>query len=237
MWTYLAILISLLIPIIIYIHKFHVYKINKNKTIEEKTHKEKIKEYKTETKEKVTKKEKTEAEIKYTKAISSLEDGDEEEGIKQLIQALALNPLHIKTSDTLAKIYIKKQMYSSASAILKQLINIEEKPEHYSHLGLAYYQQNLFEDAKYAYQQAIILDKDRPQRYISLAQVYRALKQPYNSIISINKALEYDSDNINYLLLLTELFNEVGDNKNAQKTIKKMDKINDVKLINEDLKS
>jgi len=227
MWTYLAILISISIPIIVFLHKLHVYKVNQNKVVVEKTQEEELKEYEAPQETKVTIEQENTSKMRYKKAVAALDIGDEEEGIKQLIQALAANPTHIKTNDMLAMLYIKKQMYSAASAVLKQLINLEEKPEHYSHLGLVNYQQNLFEEAKSAYQKSIELDPERPQRYVSLAQVYRSLKQPYNAIICANKALEIEEDNVNFLLLLTELFNEVKDSKSAQKTIKRMKQLNE----------
>ena len=66
------------------------------------------------------------------------------------------------------------------------------------------------------------MDPSRPQRYISLAQVYRSLQQPNLAVIAINKALELDKDNLDFLFLLAEIHNEMQMLQDCELVLKKI---------------
>lgn len=148
--------------------------------------------------------------------------GKDEEAIKCFVQALAIDCVHLETQHKLAMLYLQKQMYGAAAALFKELAAATQDPVHYSHLGLALYQQSDYEQAKIAYQTALTLDPSRPQRFVSLSQVYKAMGQIQNSIISLNKAIEIDAENLEYLFLLADLQVELGEIAKAKEIIQKL---------------
>jgi tetratricopeptide (TPR) repeat protein len=217
MWTYLIIFLAALVFVLVFLHRvFLMGKKAEKKIVEE------VPEEKADESVKLLKKDKSKAEALCEKGKQLVKAGKDEEAIKSFVQALAIDPNHADTQHELAMLYLNKQMYSSAAALFKQLAEALENPIHYSHLGFALYQQNQFEEAKNAYQQAIVLDPSRPQRFISLAQVYRSLKQPDLSIIAINKALELDKDNLDFLFLLAELHNDLQKIEDCKLVLKKI---------------
>lgn len=151
-----------------------------------------------------------------------INSGKDEEAIKCFVQALSINSQHPETQQRLALLYLQKQMYSAAAALFQQLAQQTNDPMHYSHWGLALYQQSDFENAKVAYQTAVDLDPSRPQRFISLSQVYKALGQLANAIIATNKALEIDEKNIEYFYQLADLQAESGNYIAARETLEKL---------------
>ncbi len=206
MWTYLVIFFSLIVVVWVFARKAYLF-CKGNEVVEEKAV--------CETEDEVEKSQlssKDEDEIKNLcrKAEANLKAGKEEEAIKYFVQALAVDGSHLDTQQKLAMLYLQKQMYVAASALFENLGHLTSDPVHYSHLGLSLFQQNLFEEAKAAYQKAVDLDPSRPARYVSLAQVYKALSQPQNAIIAVNKALELDEDNEDYVLFLKEIEEELG---------------------------
>lgn len=156
------------------------------------------------------------------KAESALKVGKEEEAIKYFVQALAIDELHIETQHKLAMLYMKKEMFSAAAALFKSLGDISGEAVHYSHQGLALYQQNLFEEAKVAYQKAVDLDPSRPERFVSLAQVYRSLGQLNNAVVALNKAVEVEEENLDFLFLLIDLQAELGNFDEALEIVGKV---------------
>ena len=157
---------------------------------------------------KLSKSEKGESSALYEKGEALLVGGNDEEAIKCFVQVLAIDPGHLETLEKLAMLYLQKQMYSAACAFLKQLGEITQEAVHYSHLGLAHFQQAEYELAREAYQKALELDGSRPQRYVSLSQVYKALGNMQNAIIALNKALEMDGENIDFMFLMADLYLE-----------------------------
>ncbi|MFH1284792.1 MAG: tetratricopeptide repeat protein [Candidatus Peregrinibacteria bacterium] len=153
----------------------------------------------------------------YKKGESALKSGSEDRAIKYFVQALALDEFHVDTLQKLAILYMQKQMHGAAAALFKNLGKLTGDAVHYSHLGLALYQQGLFEEARDAYQKAIKLDPSRPQRFVSLAQVYRSLGQLNNSLIAMNKALDADSENIDYMLFIADVQVELKNYEESEK--------------------
>ena len=207
MWTYLLILLAGTALLVIFARRAVLFSRKKNapKKKPDEAPKEKAVNA-----EKVGRKEAVEVGALFQKGEALLKAGKEEEAIKLFVQALAINPAHLETQQKLAMLYMQKQMYAAASALFRALAEQTKDPLHYSHLGLAMFQQSIFEEARDAYQKAVELDPTRPQRFASLAQVYRKLGETQNAIIALNKALDIDSKNLEFLLLLGDLQVEVG---------------------------
>ena len=123
--------------------------------------------------------------------------------------------MHQETQNKLAMLYMQKQMFSAAAALFKSLGDVTGEAVHYSHQGLALFQQNLFEEARDAYQKAVDLDPARPNRFVSLAQVYRSMGQLSNAVVALNKAIEIDNENVEYLFLLVDIQSELENYEEA----------------------
>ncbi len=157
----------------------------------------------------LSRKDRSLAESLYEKGGRLLSVGKEEDAIKCFVQVLSLDPAHKETLHRLGVLYLQKQMFGPATALFQQLSEISPDPLHFSHLGLALFNQSDFENAKIAYQKALELDSSRPQRFVSLSQVYRALDMPLHSIIALNKAIELEDENIETLFLLADAKMEI----------------------------
>ncbi|MBI5753926.1 tetratricopeptide repeat protein [Candidatus Peregrinibacteria bacterium] len=227
MWTYLAIFFSAAVVVGVFMHRVFA---NKKKLVQEvaveaaeaeKAAKE-AEESEEERKIRLSREQKDEVESLCKRGESLISSGKDEEAVKCFVQALSINAQHPETQQRLALLYLQKQMYSAAAALFQQLAEQTKDPVHYSHWGLTLYQQSDFENAKIAYQTAVDLDPSRPQRFVSLAQVYKALGQLGNAIIAVNKALEIEQENLEFLYLLADLQVEAGNYLAARESLEKL---------------
>lgn len=168
-------------------------------------------------KQRISKADRAKAESLYKRGELLMKAGKEDDAIKSFVQALAIDALHQETQHKLAILYFQKQMYGAAAALFKQLSEMEPDPVHLSHLGLSLFHQSDFENAKIAYQKALGMDNSRPQRFVSLAQVYRSLGQLQHAIIALNKAIGLEEENLSFLFLLADIQMEVGSFAAAEK--------------------
>lgn len=239
MWTYLAILFSLLILVSVFGRRIYLYvrrRSDLKKTDVDKANEKVVagdEEIKENTK-KLSKSDETEVGELCKSAQSALRVGKEDEAIKFFVQALAIDELHVETQLKLAMLYMKKKMFSAAAALFKSLGDITGEAVHYSHQGLALFQQSLFEEAKNAYQKAVGLDPSRPQRFVSLAQVYRSLGRLNNAVVALNKALEIEAENLDFLFLLIDVQAELG---NYDEALEIVGKVLEIEPKNEEAKS
>lgn len=171
---------------------------------------------------KINRNEKAKANSLYEKAKAHVKSGKEEEAIKLFVQVLAIDEGHLETQHELAVLYLNKQMFSPAAALFKQLGEATNDPVHYSHLGFAQYQQNEFDEALRAYQKAVDLDDSRAQRFVSLAQVYRAMGNLTGAIVAMNKAIELEPENVDFLFLLADLKIEAEQKEEASLVLSKI---------------
>ncbi len=222
MWTYLLLFLSISLFVGVFAHRAYYLNVKKNTPAPEKKSLIDEEPLEIDDTKKLSKQEKIDISALCEKADIKLKVGDEEEAIKLLVQAMSIDPANIEAQQKLAMLYMQKQMYSSAAALFKQLGDLTGDAVHYSNLGLALYQQQEFEAAKEAYQRAVILDPSRPQRFISLAQVYRSLDQVSNAIVAANKAHNMDPENIDFLFLIADL---QMDSKNYEESLNALKKI------------
>ncbi|MCK9186526.1 tetratricopeptide repeat protein [Candidatus Gracilibacteria bacterium] len=222
MLTYLLLFLSVSVFIGVFAHRVYALNIKKNTPPPEKKSLIDEEPLDIDENKKLSKQEKSEISILCEKADIKLKVGEEEEAIKLLVQAMAIDPANIEAQQKLAMLYMQKQMYAAAAALFKQLGELTNDAVHYSNLGLALYQQQEFEAAKEAYQRAVVLDSSRPQRFISLAQVYRSLNQLSNAIVAANKANEMDSQNIDFLFLIADLQMDAENHEESMNALKKI---------------
>lgn len=212
MWTYLLILFSLGLILGVFIRKFVLLQ-KRGPEVKIKIEEEAVKDG--EAREKVSTSDLKEVESLCRRAEALLKSGKDEEAIKCLVQALVIDEKNLTAQEKLAMLYLQKEMFGAAAALFRQLGELTDDAVHYSHLGLALYQQSDFPGARDAYQKAVILDDSRPRRFVSLAQVYRSLGQSYHAMMALNKALEIDEHNFDFLFLLANLYVDLGDLEKA----------------------
>lgn len=220
MWTYLVILVSLSVLFGVFVRRFYLVSKGSPPVTEEPVKEDFVEDV--EDIEKVSKADKKSVEDLCEKAEIKAKTGNEDEAIKLLVQALAIDKIHIEAQHRLALLYMGKKMHNAAAALFESLGKITNDPVHYSHLGLALYQQGDNEAAKNAYQTAVSLDPSRPQRFVSLSQVYRSLGQLQNAIVALNKAMELDAENLDFLFLLADLQAEMGNTDEAKDILKRI---------------
>lgn len=219
MWTYLTIFLSLTAIFIVFLRRSLL---NNRANSLATAPVEEIAVEEPEDPEKASKSDRAKAQALCDQAESFLKAGKDDEAIKCLVQALALDELHQETQYRLAMLYLQKQVFSAAAALFEQLAISTADPVLYSHLGLALYQQGEMEGAKSAYQKAVELDDSRPQRFVSLAQVYKSLGQMNNAVVALVKAVEADEENLDYLLLLAELQVALGHKVEGMEIVKRI---------------
>lgn len=231
MWTYLVIFLSVIVFLGVFVRRLFLYiKKDDHKNdpvlpVEEEPLQDNQK--------RISKTDKDLVEDLCKEGDSKLKSGKEEEAIKLFVQALAINACHLETQQKLAMLYMEKQMFAAAAALFKGLSELTGEAVHYSHLGLALFQQNLFEEAKVAYQKAVDVDPSRPQRFASLAQVYRSLGQLQGAVIALNKAVELDNANLDFLFMLIDIQAEL---KNLDQAIEIAKRILETDPKNEEAK-
>lgn len=224
MWTYFVIFLSLALLVIVFIYRAVLFykKLHGGSVPDETKDVPSEGDSDADAKIKLSREEKEKAEALCKRGEALINAGKDEEAIKCFVQALSIDGAHLDTQQKLALLYLQKQMYSAAAALFQQLAQQTNDPMHFSHLGLSFYQQSDFENAKIAYQTAVDLDPSRPQRFVSLSQVYRSLGQLANAIIAVNKAVEIDQANVEFLYLLADLQIEAGNLVAAKETLNKL---------------
>jgi len=204
MFTYLIIFLSLFGVLAIFVRRSYLV-FRKKEEISDKALSQPVVEPQHEQKKRVPRDKKVEMQKLYERAQAHVKKCNPKEAIKTLIKALAIDPDYMDAQKELGRLYLEHQTWGKAAAVYKYLVEKTNDPVDYSHLGLASYNAGELEDAANAYQQAVTLDPQRAPRYVSLAQVYRDLKRDQLALISINKALELDPSNIDYLILAADI--------------------------------
>lgn len=132
--------------------------------------------------------------------------GNDEEGMKTLIQVISLDENHRKGNELLAKLYLKHGYQKKAELIYKHLIVLYPfDPEYYSQLAHCFFQRHQFKAAERYYQKALSLDKNNPFRYINIGNVYATRKDYAGALEYYNKAHRLDVRNIELMFLMTEM--------------------------------
>lgn len=222
MWTYLLLFLSVITILSVFVYR--IIFVIRNKDLVKNTVNSRTDDLAVVLKKKVklSRKQKEEVKELYKKGANFLENGKEEEAIKCFVQALTIDSKHEDSMNKLGVLYMHKQMYSAACAIFKELCESYENSVYLSHLGLALYNLQDYERSLDAYKRAVMLDYSRSQRFVSLCQVYRALNNNRMALISLNKALEIEKDNLEYMFLLSEILFEMDKFEEAKDVIRKI---------------
>jgi len=153
----------------------------------------------------------TQIKILYTQAVMHYENGDLEEASEHLIKVLQIDDTHTDSNLKLGLIFLKKGLFDKAESVFKKLITqTDNDPVLHSNLGRALYEQKKFDEALDAYLKSISLDKTRAARYLSTAEVYKALSEPLKAEEMYKKACDLAPENADFLLTFAHFEMELG---------------------------
>ena len=107
----------------------------------------------------------------------------------------------------------------------RELIGKRDDVTFHSNLGLAYYRQGKFVEACQAYQEALNLDPQTPERSAALARACIAAQRYDNAAPLLEKALARLSKDTELLHLLAECYVQMGDNAKAEEAYRRINKL------------
>jgi tetratricopeptide (TPR) repeat protein len=141
------------------------------------------------------------------KADAALAKGEQRQGEKFLIQALALDPSNLAAYQKLGLLYLHQGQFGKAEMMYQKLVmSVQTDPVFFSNLAMAMFQQKKLEGAKTNYKKAIELDATRPGRFFSLGQVLKEMGEVQDALAHLRKAIEMDPANLDYLLTLAQTY-------------------------------
>lgn len=159
----------------------------------------------------------TQIKIYYTEAMASFENGELKESQVHFEKVYKMDKSYKDSSKKLGLIYLKSELFDKAEKIFRELIAVnEEDAVAHSNLGRALYEQKKLKESLEAYLKSIILDPSRAGRFMSTAEVYRALKDNLKAEEMYKKAIDLDSQNVNFLLAFADFQHELGKNSQAK---------------------
>lgn len=149
--------------------------------------------------------------------------GDFEEAEKWFIRVLALHEYHPEALNRLGVIYIQGGNPRRAEILYRKLFSVTQKePAYYANYGRCLYNQDRPSEAIEAYENAIKLDATRPTRFVSVGQIYYEQKDYQKALAYFVRALELDSQNIEYLSVVAEIAELIGDTDRMHKSLRKL---------------
>lgn len=146
-----------------------------------------------------------------------------EEAAKTFLNVLAIDSDHEEATNKLGLIYLKQGLPSKAEILFTKLTETHPKNAiYFSNLGLSLYQQEKLEEAITSYVKAISLDRKRPARYLSLAEVYKKKGEIDRVLGCYLEASSLDVRNTDLLFAVTDLYEEKGDEMKTQEFLNKI---------------
>lgn len=142
-----------------------------------------------------------------------------------LIQALTIHPHATETQAELAKLYLTTGREAKAEALYKELLQHKKDVSFYANLGLAYYMQAKYFDACFAYQEALNLDPQTPERSAALGRACIAARRFSDAAPLLEKAISRLSRDTELLHLLAECYVQLGENAKAEDAYRRINKI------------
>lgn len=142
-----------------------------------------------------------------------------------LIQALTISPQAVDVQAELAKLYVTTGKESKAEALYRELVLVREDVSFYANLGLAYYVQGKYVDACHAYQQALNLDPQTPERSAALGRACIAAQRFSEAAPLLEKAAARLARDTELLHLLAECYVQLGDSARAEEVYRRINRL------------
>jgi tetratricopeptide (TPR) repeat protein len=148
-----------------------------------------------------------------------------EEAEKIFIQALTIQPSAHDVRAQLAKLYLTTHREPKAEALYKELVHVKSDVSYYANLGLSYYRQGKYEEARLSYQSALEIEPKVPERQVSLGRACIASGHFEEAADLLQKASTVLSRNTDLLRLLADCYVQLQDRDNAKETYARINKI------------
>lgn len=142
-----------------------------------------------------------------------------------LIQALTINPEDIDTQAELAKLYLTTGREPKAEALYRELVTKRSDVTFFANLGLAYYMQAKYVDACFAYQEALNLDPQTPERSAALGRACIAAHRFKEAAPLLEKAIQRLARDTELLHLLAECYVQLQEPTKAEEVYRRINKI------------
>ncbi len=151
-----------------------------------------------------------------------------------LIQALTVHPFDQDVSAQLGKLYLTTGRESKAEAMYRELLQRYDDVSFHANLGLAYYRQEKYVEACYAYQEALNRDAKNPERSAALGRACIAAHRFEEAAPLLEKATAFLTRDIELLHMLAECYLQLNMRDKAEETYRR---INKLEPYNEDVKA
>ncbi len=146
----------------------------------------------------------------YEKAVISVRYGLEDEALKYLNEALALDPAHAPSLKLLGTVQFKKKNFPEAAAALERYLEIQPgDAEAHTSLGITYEQLGQKARAETEYQKAIGID-GHPEAGFGLAKLYYDQDKLEAGLEIIRGAIEKNPRSAPYYNLQGVILNQMG---------------------------
>jgi tetratricopeptide (TPR) repeat protein len=141
------------------------------------------------------------------------------------IQALTIHPDSVDARAQLAKLYLTTNRPAKAEALYKELLLSREDTVFYANLGLAYYQQEKFTEACFAYQEALNRDPQTPDRSAALGRACIAARRYEEAAPLLEKAILRLSKDTELMHMLAECYLQLQMKDKAEEIYRRINKL------------
>ncbi|MBI4049273.1 MAG: tetratricopeptide repeat protein [Candidatus Doudnabacteria bacterium] len=123
------------------------------------------------------------------------------------LEAIKKDPQDKEAYENLGRLYLQEKNYTEAAEIFEYLTKFDPgRDTYFSNLALSYYSQQQYPQAASAYEKALNINNKIPARWINLGLSFMAQGEYGKAIKAVTCALELDKRNVNYLMLLADLY-------------------------------
>ncbi|MBI2356279.1 MAG: tetratricopeptide repeat protein [Candidatus Doudnabacteria bacterium] len=138
-------------------------------------------------------------------ATDSLRDGQTAETM--YLEAIKKDPQNMEAYENLGRLYLQEKNYIEAAEIFEYLTRFDPgKDTYFSNLALSLYSLQQYPQAAAAYEKALSLNNKIPARWVNLGLSFMAQGEYGKAIKAITNALGLDKRNLNYMMLLADLY-------------------------------
>lgn len=148
-----------------------------------------------------------------------------EEAERLFIQALTIQPHATDVGAQLAKLYLTSGREAKAEAMYRELLQQRDDVSFHANLGLAYYRQEKYVDACFAYQEALNRDPKSPERSEALGRACIAAGRYAEAIPLLEKASLFLTRDTQLLHRLAECYLQISDTEKAEETYRRINKL------------
>lgn len=123
------------------------------------------------------------------------------------LKAIKNDPQNKEAYESLGRLYLQEKNYSEAEEIFEYLAKFDPgRDVYFSNLALSFYSQQKYPQAASAYEKALNLNNKIPARWINLGLTFMATGEYAKAIKAVGNALDLDKRNLNYMMLLADLY-------------------------------